>query len=259
MSTNDNTTPTRFCKICEQTYKLSPENFYRDKKAKYGFAYICKWCSRKKLDKWTEENPERNKQAHAEYYQSNKERIDVLNDIWNAAHADEMKAYFAQYYQDNKESRDAQSKAWKLAHPERVKEIHDACIARNPERRRQSANEWVKSEKGRLARLRRRARVQALPDTLTPEQWAECLDYWNYSCAVCGKADKIHADHYIPLADPKCPGTVANNIIPLCKSCNSSKCDRLPDEWILRKVGIQGQILLERIEEYFEHIAIVFS
>ncbi len=259
MSTDNITPPSRFCKLCQQTYELTPDNFYRDKKAKYGFAYICKRCARKKLDKWEADNPERVVEIHRIYYQEHKEHLDALNDIWMQEHADEMKAYYAQYYQDNKEYRSAQNRRWALEHPERVKEIHDACIARNPERRRQSANEWVKSEKGRLARIRRRARMQALPDTLTAEQWAECLDYWNYSCAVCGKSHVIHADHYIPLASPECIGTVATNVIPLCKSCNSSKCDTMPDEWIMRKVGIGGKVLLERIQEYFDFISTIFA
>lgn len=259
MSTDNITPPPRFCKLCQQSYELTSENFYRDKKAKYGFAYTCINCTRKKLDKWENDNPERLKESRKEYYEENKEHIQAVNTKWDEAHAEELKLYFAQYYLDHKEQHYENSRRWALEHPERVKEIHDACIARNPERRRQSANEWVKSEKGRLARIRRRARMQALPDTLTAEQWAECLDYWNYSCAVCGKSYVIHADHYIPLASPECIGTVATNIIPLCKSCNSSKCDTMPDEWIMHKVGIGGKVLLERIQEYFDFISTIFA
>ena len=77
---------------------------------------------------------------------------------------------------------------------------------------------------------RRRARKQAKPETFTQEDWRFALEYWQHSCAVCGKQQgfwwNLQADHWIPISDPESPGTVATNIVPLCggmTGCNQSK------------------------------------
>src|ERR1041385_6321194 len=38
----------------------------------------------------------------------------------------------------------------------------------------------------RIENERRRSHKLGLPDTLTPDEWNSCLDYWDYSCAYCG-------------------------------------------------------------------------
>ena len=114
----------------------------------------------------------------------------------------------------------------------------------------------------RLARVRRRAREYALPDTLTAEQWGRALDYFNGCCAVCGRqlndlfgTHYVSADHWIPLAKPGCPGTTADNIVPLCHGiggCNNRKHYSLPEQWLKRMFGTkQANKVLKRVETYF--------
>ncbi len=78
---------------------------------------------------------------------------------------------------------------------------------------------------------RRRARLNDLADTLTTEQWRSTLIYFGNACAVCGSADRLAMDHWIPVSSVLCPGTTHYNVVPLCKSCNSSKNDTLPQDW----------------------------
>lgn len=48
-------------------------------------------------------------------------------------------------------------------------------------------------------------------------------------CLYCGSTEKVHKEHLVP----KSRGglSVEGNLFRACKSCNSSKNDRLPSEW----------------------------
>jgi hypothetical protein len=110
----------------------------------------------------------------------------------------------------------------------------------------------------RLATQRaiRRARMKRLPNTLTPEQWQRCLEYWENRCAYCSqKPFTMHIEHYIAVANVNCPGTVALNIIPACDRCNTSKRDVIPIAWLsVNFPPNEVTAIMERIEAYFEWV-----
>lgn len=117
----------------------------------------------------------------------------------------------------------------------------------------------------KVAYQKRQARKLELPDTLTTEQWQFALDYFNGCCAVCGRPLKdlfgthtASIDHWIPLSNPECLGTTADNCIPLCHGfdgCNGSKNYRDPVEWLNGKFGKRkAKKILERINAYFDMI-----
>lgn len=108
----------------------------------------------------------------------------------------------------------------------------------------------------------RRARERALPCTLTAREWQNALNYFHGCCAVCGRQLKdllnthtVAADHWIPLVDPKCPGTVVHNMLPLCHGiggCNNSKHTKDPVIWLTEKLGKRAaKKKLAEIEAYF--------
>lgn len=109
---------------------------------------------------------------------------------------------------------------------------------------------------------RRKARQLGLPDTLTIQQWNHALVYFNHSCAVCGRFiglwHTIAMDHWMPLSDNNCPGTIAKNIVPLCHGldgCNNKKRNRNPVEWLTDTYGKRkANKILRRIEQYFNSL-----
>lgn len=113
-----------------------------------------------------------------------------------------------------------------------------------------------------VSQKRRSARKKELPNTFNNDDWLLCLEDWHYCCAVCGKQlrdllgnIKPNADHWIPLnykgADN--PGTVPENMICLCNNCNSSKCDKMPEAWLVECFGKRkADKILDRIEFYFQ-------
>ncbi len=58
-------------------------------------------------------------------------------------------------------------------------------------------------------------------DDLTFEQWQEILEKYGHRCAYCGAPDAKTMDHVVSI---KAGGLhTASNVVPACKSCNSSK------------------------------------
>lgn len=124
-----------------------------------------------------------------------------------------------------------------------------------PNVRRRRHAQWIKRE----------TLVRSLPYDFTPDMWQRALDYFNGVCPACGRQfvdlfdeRTAHADHWIPLSSPDCPGTVPTNIIPLCggiDGCNQSKGYKDPIEWLTWKFGKRrAREILKRIEAYFEWV-----
>jgi hypothetical protein len=110
-------------------------------------------------------------------------------------------------------------------------------------------------------------RKRRLPDTFTDQDWQRALEYWGHQCAVCGRPrglwHTLAADHWIPLSDPDCPGTIPTNIVPLCHGeggCNNSKRSRSPQDWLEAKLGRKQafQKLIE-IDAYFLWVKDLFT
>lgn len=108
---------------------------------------------------------------------------------------------------------------------------------RNGPKRKAWTEEWM-SRPGVRERLnaiairaekRKKAKKQGLPSTFTPDDWKIALDYFGHACAYCGEIRPLAQEHFIPLSanGPYTP----DNIVPACKSCNSRKYNKLPEDW----------------------------
>lgn len=106
----------------------------------------------------------------------------------------------------------ARSKAWADAHPERRKE----SIRRNSAKRRaQKATTAVQD--------------------ISAKDVRNLFESTNGRCVYCGEKTKLTLDHVVPLSRGGIHGL--ENLVGACSSCNSSKGDKLIDEWL---VSING-------------------
>lgn len=101
------------------------------------------------------------------------------------------------------------------------------------------------------------AELKGLPADFTPEQWQECLNWFNGCCAYCGAQQSLldgvlHQDHYI--SKTLRGGYTATNIVPACKTCNVSKKNRHPEEWVKWKFPREAKKILARVVSYFEWV-----
>lgn len=68
---------------------------------------------------------------------------------------------------------------------------------------------------------------------LSHKKWAKIrhriLERDEWACRYCGSDDDLTCDHVVPLA--RGGGNDDENLVAACRSCNSSKCDKLLSEW----------------------------
>lgn len=136
------------------------------------------------------------------------------------------------WYAENIPRARARSRRWYDKHrAEKAEYDRERYRGGHGERRRQQARAtgpvWRANNREviRLNAARRRARLLAVESTLTPAEWAEILEYFGGHCAYCLQpSSRLTMDHIIPLAAGG-PHT-ADNVVPACPSCNSSKRDR---------------------------------
>lgn len=124
---------------------------------------------------------------------------------------------------------------WRIEHAEQRRQTARKWRAKNPEKSRRQSAEYRRNnpEQRRLQEQRREAKKRCLPATLTPQEWEDIKAAYNYSCAYCGKAwyeidGVLTQDHVIPVDQGG--GYTADNIVPACRSCNSHKNNRTPEQ-----------------------------
>ena len=179
------------CSSCKEIKPFS--EFYRDSRRGDGYYTKCKKCHNEAVRNWEIKNIEKVKES---------------NKKWKKAH---------------KKQRAEESKSWAQAHPEYRREIGIKWRAEHPD----YGKNWQKKNKDKVRnyQLVRRARIAGNGGNLTVEEWNEILDFYGHKCLCCGRDDvKLTIDHVIPIFRG---GThTADNIQPLCGSCNSRKKDK---------------------------------
>lgn len=93
---------------------------------------------------------------------------------------------------------------------------------------REQGKKYLQTGKGKASIARyvykRKQLSKFAISTLTQTEWKELKEQYNQCCAYCCKhTDRLTMDHIIPISKG---GThTKENIVPACKSCNSSKGD----------------------------------
>ena len=66
---------------------------------------------------------------------------------------------------------------------------------------------------------------------VSKQEWLDTLELFNNCCAYCLRSDvKVEIDHFMPLS--RGGKHTADNLVPACRSCNSSKGNRLISVWV---------------------------
>ena len=152
------------------------------------------------------------------YYATHREKYKAQCAAYYATHCEQIKAQVAAYYTAHQttycEKDKIRGAAYRATHREQISVRGAAYRVAHPEIHQ-------------LATARRRARKFALSATLTTEEWEIIKQAYKHRCAYCGERPRqLTQDHVIPIT--RGGGTTSNNIVPACKSCNSSKGTKLP-------------------------------
>jgi 5-methylcytosine-specific restriction endonuclease McrA len=113
------------------------------------------------------------------------------------------------YYQRNRIKRIAQIREYQKSHP----------------------SEYRLTLEYRVTQKKRHARNRgASVLSLTIEEWISVINKYDGCCAYCGeKLARVDMGHVIPIS--RGGQHTVENVVPCCGSCNSKKCNKLPDEY----------------------------
>jgi 5-methylcytosine-specific restriction endonuclease McrA len=160
-----------------------------------------------------------------------------------AKSVEQAKARRALAPEKHREQSRERNRRWRANNPERKKEIcaryrekarelerarsrirRKKSYWENPEKYRAAARKYSAQNRAKVAlgQQKRRAILYGCRRTLTRAEWIGILDQFGWRCAYClCWLDKPTIDHVEPLS--KGGDHAADNIVPACRSCNSSK------------------------------------
>lgn len=194
------------------------------------------------------------KHYNAALYQANKASRMVKQREYYAANRERILAKKADYYVDNKATIAPRAAAFREDNRERLREEARAYSAENREERRvrqaayRAANpeawrEWSKRnpEKIRLAQLTRRTRMhEGSTAEVTPKDIQKLINRHDGCCVYCGikpTNEPMQIDHVVPIS--KGGSNTIGNLLPACRSCNSSKRDKFLFQWLtIRRLAL---------------------
>ena len=102
-----------------------------------------------------------------------------------------------------------------------------------------------RSRKARAARRRKR-RLDRVAYDLTDVQWAALQAAWA-GCAYCGETEEPLQRDCV-LAISRGGRYTLENVVPVCRSCNTSKCNDEVTGWLRRKRLDERAFLLHHLE-----------
>lgn len=139
------------------------------------------------------------------------------------------------YQNKNKEKISNYKKKYRIDNIDFIKEREKNYRGKNKKQIKENKknyrfkNRIILRELNRIHCEKRRSRSNGLSSTLTIQQWQTIKLYFDNKCAYCGKKEKLEQEHFVALS--KGGEYTHNNIIPACRSCNSSKWNKDFFEW----------------------------
>jgi hypothetical protein len=186
------------CNKCGVEYPLSNKYFSKDSRTKSGYRGQCKVCVLS-YNKTIVYNPIKTKESKSKHIESNKK-------MWAKYKNDNVQIIFKQkqeYYRNNKIKILKAIKNYQSKNKEKI-------IQYNRIQSSMRYNDKINYE-------------------FTNEIWGKCKSYFGYRCCYCGNESPLEREHFVAFS--KKGKHEVNNILPSCKSCNSSKNNKDFFEW----------------------------
>jgi 5-methylcytosine-specific restriction endonuclease McrA len=163
-----------------------------------------------------------------------------------------------EFYQRNRERQLLVNAAYRARSKDATRTRDAAYVATSAGRasRRRASAKWNATPQGReLARHlaeRRRAMKAGAEATLTVDDWAACLAYFDHRCAYCGTDGPMQQEHVVPLIREG--EHTATNVVTACRPCNGSKFTADMEPWF-RRQPFFDPARLAKIADYFTQSA----
>ena len=192
----------KYCRYCDKT--LPKTEFHVRMASKDGLGYKCVTCQRLYNNNRYKENPEAAKKRAAAWANKN---MDIRRAIVNK---------------------------WDMKNIDRKRQRGRDLAKRNREENIEEARLY-----GRIAAHIRRDRIKGSSGAINKGVAKRILKKAGGVCAYCGIASSaLTLDHFHPVSKGGCGQSF--NILPCCKSCNSSKGVKDGADWIFDRFGLNG-------------------
>jgi 5-methylcytosine-specific restriction endonuclease McrA len=168
------------------------------------------------------------KEYFKKYYEENKYKIKEQKEKYYEENNDKIKEYRKQYYEENKDK----IKRYREQNKDKVKERDKKWREKNKDKIKESDKKWREKNKDKvnLISLKRRERKRNLNEkSFTHQHIKQIKQKFENKCFHCGEKEKLALDHFYPLS--KGFPLTEDNCVILCKSCNSSKCNKDPRDF----------------------------
>lgn len=162
---------------------------------------------------------------------------------WQATLTGQMAARWSGGVTNRGPAAKARKARYRERNREELRKKNAAYFAANPDKKsRYRKINWEKWYPKAVAwGSARRARKLGNGGSHTPEEWQAILERFGPHCPACGRTEKLTQDHVIPLT--RGGSDAADNLQPLCDSCNKRKGNRL----IICYVPWRGHFMHENI------------
>jgi len=138
-----------------------------------------------------------------------------------------------EHYKNNRKEIGAQKKEYRKNNLEEIRTQKKEYRKNNP-------------EKGRTNNRRRRARKVAVNENYPASEELITREVFNHSCYNCNSTNNLAIDHHRPLS--KGNALTLQNAVVLCKSCNSSKNTKNPEDFYGIEKCAELDLFLSTIE-----------
>ena len=215
---SDHTTKT--CTKCKGVFPATAEFFGSDKTKRDSLHSWCRACARdydRTRNKTQSRKESMSRNAKLRYASHKSEYIERAKQ-WRIANPEKRREISLRYFHGHKDKYKVNGRRWWTNNPEKQ-------YAKSKRFRLKHPNYW------RMARQKSKALKRQLPSTLTTSEWEQIKAEWGFACAYCGKSwmdCKLAQEHVIPVIQGG--PYIADNIVPACKSCNSKKGGRTPEQ-----------------------------
>lgn len=138
---------------------------------------------------------------------------------------------------------------------EKYKEHRKKFYMENKDKERRYLKNWQNQNKNKMYNYA----IKKRKHEITIEEWIECLDYFNYTCAYCGMTEE---EHYVKLGTQFHQEHVVHNgnnfidnCVPSCKFCNSEKHDSEFKDWYIENNPKYSKRRLNKIVKWMTEIS----
>jgi 5-methylcytosine-specific restriction endonuclease McrA len=175
---------------------------------------------------------QRSQDYHRRYEEEHRTAKRLYHQIRRQQHKTEYDAYYHTYYEAHKTEILAKGKEYRQTHRDELRVGHHQYYLSHLDALKAYDKQLSleRPEIHRLASSRRRALIVEAEGTFTLEEFTKLCTTFSFCCVYCGQPKPLGPDHVIPLA--RGGSNSIDNIVPACRSCNSSKGVKTFSEYI---------------------------